>query len=884
MFRQILFDLRTLFRRRSVDRDLDEEIQFHIDKEVERHIQNGMPEADAQRKARLAFGGTAQTKEAYHDERRTRFFETLWQDLKYGLRVLIGKPGFTLVAVLTLALGIGANTAIFSVIYHVLIRPLPYQESHHLVTINHNASSAQVNFMAFSAKDFQDYRDQNQSFSGIVEHHGMSFLLLGGEQAERTQTGVVSWNFFDVMGVAPLLGRSFLESDEVHGAEAVLILSHEYWQHSHGGDPNIIGKSFQMNDRPHTVIGVLPPIPQYPVKSDVYMPTSACPTRSSELFKTNRKQRMLSVFGRLKPDVTMEQAQADLSLIGSRLRQTYPEAYPDGYTVTPVFLQDALTEDARPTLFILLATAGLVLLLACANVANLSLARLMRREREMAVRSALGAGRGRLIRQLLTESLIVALIGGGLGILLAYAGLDVLTAFVGRFTNRAGEIGIDTSVLLFTLSVSVITGIVFGLLPALSSRETLEPVLREGSGRATAGVSRQRLRSGLIVAQVTISFMLLIGAGLMVRSLIKLQQVKPGFDPENVLTMRLGPNWSKYSTPMQYQDLFRRVMERTASLPGVTRVSMGSTFPMNPLGITFGPMNMRFQIEGMPPVKQELAPQVDMRSATPGYFETIKLPLLQGRVFTPDDEQDTLPVAIINRTMARQYWENEDPVGKRFTMNDGRTWITIVGVVGDVKQYGLNQPTMPALYRPATQFGGGFRLLTRTTGDPITLTGSIRQIIRDLDPEVAIDQIQTLVQARDDSMAAPRTTTILLGLFAVLALVVTAAGIAGVIALSISQRTQEIGVRMALGASRIAVLGMMVRHGMSLVLLGMVIGGAGAWGLVRLMDTMLFDIEPTDPVTFVGVSLLLLLIAAGACLIPARRAASIDPMIALRAE
>src|SRR5437868_4211528 len=492
MFRKLLRIAQTVFRKNEMEREMDAELRFHLEMETTKNLERGMSVKEARLAALRSFGGLELTKEQCRDARGGRFIETLLQDLRYGARVLRRNPGFTLVALLTLALGIGANTAIFSVIYGVLMRPLPYADGNRLVILHQQAPLARVDDMGFSVKEINDYREQAQTLDAIVEHHSMSFILLGGEEAQRVSTAVVSANFFDMLGIKALYGRTFLPSDDEKGADAVLVLSYKYWKQQYKSDPNIVGRVFRMNDKPHTVVGVLPEIPQYPSESDVYMPTVACPTRSSERFIANRTFRMMNVFGKLKAGVTVEQAGAELAGIASNLQRTYPDAYPEnrGYAATLAPLQEELTRRAEPTFLILLGTAGLVLLIACANVANLTLARLMQREREMAIRAAMGAGGGRLIRQMLTESTMLALAGGALGLLVAAWGLQLLISFAARFTPRAHEISIDGFVLLFTVLVSLGTGLIFGLMPALGSDKNLSTALKRSEEHTSELQSR----------------------------------------------------------------------------------------------------------------------------------------------------------------------------------------------------------------------------------------------------------------------------------------------------------------------------------------------------------------------------------------------------------
>lgn len=825
-------------------------------------------------------------------------FESIWRDVRYGVRVLRRSPGFTLAAVVTLALGIGANAAIFSVIYGVLLRPLPYREGERLVVVRQQARLNNVNSLGFSVKEFFDYRDQSQTMESMVEHHSMNFILYGRDEPERVQTGVVSSNFFDVLGVKPLLGRTFTPEDERLGGEAVLMLSHKYWQRSHGADPNIVGRVFRMNNRPHTVIGVLPPIPEYPSESDVYMPTVNCPFRSSPQTIDNRQARLLSVvFGRLKPGATLEQAQSDIDKVAGNLQATYPENYPKniGYAAQAQGLGEALTQQARPTFLILLATTGLVLLIACANVANLNLARVLRRQPEIAMRTALGASRGRLIRQMLTESTLLSVGGGALGLLLASWGLPLLTSFAARFTNRTAEISIDSSVLLFALALSVGTGLVFGLLPALSfgkGTKSLAAALKEDGARSTAA-GKNRVRALLTVAQVAISFTLLIGAGLMLRSLIKLQQVDPGFNPENTLVMRLAPNWSRFintdpnnpnAATAQYAAYFKRLLERVSQQPGVAEAAVASTYPLNPAGLTQRPNGISVLIEGKPQDDGSAAPRLDARAVSPAYFRAVGLPLLRGRGFTEADDLNAPQVSIVNEATARHRWGSEDPVGKRVSFDNGQTWVTIVGVVGNVHQYGLDKEPADEIYGPVAQLAFGQFLVVKTKGDPMAASKSLRDAVHEVDIETAVDQVKTLQQALDDSVASPRLTAWLLGLFALVALVITAAGISGVMALAVTQRTREIGIRIALGASRTGIVTMIMRQGMTLVVVGLVIGVAGALALNGLVASLLYATPGADPLTFAAVSCLLMLVAGAACLIPSLRATAIDPMLTLRRE
>jgi putative ABC transport system permease protein len=802
------------------------------------------------------------------------------QDAGFALRMMRKNPWFTLAAVLTLGLGIGANSAIFSVVNAVLLKPLPYEHGDRLVVLQQRMGMMD---QPFSAADTNDYRGQSRSLDGLVEYHSMNFILLGRSEPEQVQTGVVSWNFFDVFGVKPLIGRTFRPEDERPGAPAVLMLSYEYWIKSFGGDPTVVNKLFTMNDKVHTVIGVLPPVPQYPDENDVYMPTTACPFRSRPSTIANRQSRMVQVFGRMKPGMSVSQAQADLSGVAANLQKAYPKDYPEGndYSVKPVALAEALTHNARPTMLVLLAAAGFVLLIACANVANLNLSRMVRRERELAVRAALGAGRVRMVRQLLTESFLLAVIGGGLGLLVSWGALSLLVSFAARFTPRAREIHMDSTVLFFTLAVAVLTSVLSGTAPALAARDTVVDGLKEGGVQSTIGVGRRRLRSLLIVAQVAVSFLLLIGAGLMLRSFVKLQHVDPGFQAENVLTMDIGLDFVKYDTDDKRRVFFESLLEKIQAQSGVKAAAASMMIPFT----TGRRMTGDFQIEGQAPAPGQALPQADFRVVSPTYFEALHIPILRGRGFLQTDRPGNPDVAILNRSAVSHLWGSRAPVGTRFSTDGGKTWTQVVGVVGDIKQYGLDKDVVDEIYVPLAQNPmGQSSLVIKTAVEPMSIARGVIELLHAVDPNQPAARVSSLEQVRAESVAAPRLTSNLLSLFALLALTIAATGIGGVMALAVGQRRHEIGVRMAIGARPAEILRMVLGQGMALALVGMAFGLLGAFALTRLLQTFLFEVGPTDPLTFVGVAIVLSAATLVACYVPARRAARVDPIIALRVE
>ncbi len=808
----------------------------------------------------------------------------LRQDVRYALRMMRKNLSYTTVAVLTLALGIGANTAIVSVINAVLLRPLPYQQGDQLLMLHQRAVKAGIAGLGYSVPEMNDYRQQSSTLSGIVEHHSMQFTLLSKDDATRVRTGVVSSGFFEMFGVKPILGRDFTPADDQPGAPAVLLLSYEYWKNHEHADPNIVGKTFRMNDRVHTVVGVLPQVPQYPSENDVYMPTSACPFRSRPQLIANRNGRMLSLFARMKSGVSVEHCKADLSVISSRMMQQHPEAYAKnmGIMTDAVPLHDELTHDARPMLLVLLGAAGCVLLIACANVANLTLARMAGREKELVLRSALGAGKGRLLRQLFTESLILGLLAAMIGVVLASQSLKLLVEFTARLTPRAREIHVDGYMLLFALVAAFLTSIVSGSVSALYSRQDLAAGLKDGTAQSTAGRHRVHARDVLVVCQVAFSFLLLVGAGLMLRSFSKLRNVDPGFVPQRALAMTVDLNWSKYTKPEQRLRAADQLLEKVKAQPGVLAAAISSSYPMDPDSV--GGWIRALMVEGRPLREGEHAPVAGMRSVSPAYFRALGIPLVAGRAFLDSDNHTAPVVVVLNRAAARHYWHDEDPIGHRISFDGGDSWAQVIGIVGDVREFGMDKEPGDEVYLAQAQTPALGTIVVRTADEALNMDNQMRRAVREIDPEIAIPNVQTMEQARNASMASPRVMTDLLGIFAALALAIAAFGIGGILALTVNQRLNEIGIRVALGAKPGDLLAMILGQGMALVLIGLVIGVVSATALTRMMKTLLFHVEPTDPLTFAAVSLVLAGAALLACYVPARRALRIDPLQALRSE
>ena len=800
--------------------------------------------------------------------------DILFQDADYALRMMRKELGFTLVVIVILGLAIGASTAAFTAANAILIQPLPFAGGNHLIHLMQQQPAVGVEDMAFSVKEIEDYRAQNHTLDAVVEFHAMTFSLLGGREPERVDTGVVSANFFQILGVSPLYGRTFIEEDERPSATPVLILSYNVWKRSFGGDPNVVGQKYSMNDKQHVVIGVLPPIPQFPSEVDVYMPTSACPTRSGEHALHERNWHMMEVFATLKPGVTLAQAQADMSQIADGLRKKYPDDYPatKGYAMHLAPVHQELTHEIRPVLTVLAASTGLLLLLACSNVAGIMLSRMLARTRELTVRTILGASRSRIVRSFVTEGVLLAAFGGVLGFVLAYWSLDILVNFTSRFTSLATQLQMTPQVILFCVMSSVACGVVVGLVPALAIRHSAVFVT-EGWGNANLpGRASLRARRILLVAQLALSVVLLVGAGLTLRTLLQLEHIDAGFKASGVLTARIYVLNSKH--PLFFNDL----LERARKLPGVQSAALASTFPLY-VRDTEGSAIVEIRDTEVP----DRSP-INGRVVTPDYFRTIGIRLEAGREFTEHDDGKPAPVVIINQHMANHYWPNQNPLGKQISISRDE-WLTIVGVVSDVRQQGLDKEPVDEVYGTlAEAHRNAMSILLRSSQTSPELAQQVAWIVHDLDPDAVITDVQPMMLVRMNSLASRRTTAVFLSIFAVVALCITASGISGMMALTVGERQHEIGVRLAMGATAIKLIGSMMRQALTLIAAGLGAGFGVAWLLSSSMSGVIFGVEPRDSVTFAASSALLLIVAAASSFVPLTRVAKLDPVVLLKAE
>ncbi|MEW6735011.1 MAG: ABC transporter permease [Acidobacteriota bacterium] len=814
--------------------------------------------------------------------------ETLWQDLRYSFRMLQTNPGFMVVAIFCLALGIAANSTIFSLVNAVLLRPLPYRNSNRLVIVWGNFFNLGMERIGAKAAEFVDYREQNQSFDQIAAFNNLDFNLTGVDQPERIAGAGVTTSLFPLLDVQAKIGRTFLPEENQPGHNNVVLLSYGLWQRRFGADPNLIGKAITLDGRSYTVVGIMPIDFQFPHSSlpfgtpaELWVPLAF----TTEQITERQGSYNYLVIARLKPNIELEQARADMEIIGRRLEQYNrgPNGEDGGWRPTIVLLQEEAVRNGKTVLLILLGVVALVLLIACCNVANLLLVRATARQKEIAIRIALGATRFRLIRQLLTESLLLALLGGFSGLLLAFWGTQLLVALSPENLPRVKEVSWDGRVIIFTITLSLLTGIIFGLVPALQvSKPNLNETLKEGSGSITGSLRRNRILSMLVIGEVAIAVVLLIGAGLMIKSFLTLQQVDPGLNSQGVLTIELSLTSSKYQNDLKVTDFYDQLINRIKVLPGVQSVGMSSILPLSGIAV-----DDPFSIEGRPLDMNKLT-IAGHQVISPNYFQTLNIPFIRGHDFTPQDITGSPAVAIINEKMAETFWPNEDPLGKRIKLGAPQApgdWITVIGVVANIPHRGLDSDPQPDWYLPHLQSPSrNMYLVVRTTVAPMSLTAAIQTAVVDIDKEQPVANMKTIDQVIATSVVPRRFNMFSLGIFATIALALAAAGIYSVISYSVAQRRREIGIRMVLGAQWTDVLKLVMRQGMTLALIGIGIGLIAAFSLTRLMSGLLYRISATDPETFVVVLLVLIVVALLACYIPTRRATKVDPIATLRCE
>ena len=860
--------------RQHKDEELDAEIQQHLDEAVRDRMARGESAEQAQAKARREFGNVGLVKEVTREMWGWATLERLGQDLRFGLRMLRKNPGFSLIAILTLALGIGANTAIFSVINAVLLRPLPYDHAEQLVMV-YTRTQREVR-QPVSWPDLRDWQEQNQSFSDLAAFVPQSVNLTGRAEPGRVIGGFVSANFFTLLRVNPALGRAFTQGEDEAGAERVAIVNHAVWRDRFGADPNLVGQTVTLNGQVFTIVGVMPEGFRSPYSEvDVWLPIHHHPG-----FLLDRRASILEVLGRLKPQVTIQQAQTEMEVLAARLAQQYPATNAER-SVSLYGLQSLLVEPVQAKLWVLFAAVGFVLLIACANVANLTLSRALTRQREITLRVALGASRPRIVRQLLTESLLLSLAGSLVGLGLGKWGMDALVANSSVSLPPGVAVTIDPYVFGFAFGLALLTGIGFGLFPALRlSRPDLHHVLKEGGRISGLGTTGNRFRDSLVVTQVALAFVLLIGAGLMVRSFVHLLRVNPGFEAKNVLTLEYRLPRNKYPDPQQQWRFHQQVVANVTALPGVQAAAV---FFSVPNGAGIGTTEFMLPDRPTPPAGQW--PQAQTNRADAHYFRTMNIPLHRGRVFVEQDHPQSPPVIVINETMARRFWPDEDPVGKSVTLQEPKLTATVIGVVGDVKHNGLAEPAQPQLYLSFAQQPHIFAsLAVRTTSDALMFSNAVRNAIWAIDKDQPVWKVRTMEWLLDRANGSQRFLMQVLAALAILALILAAVGIYGVLSYAVSQQTRDIGIRLALGAQTHDILTLVLKRGVGLVLLGVTMGCVTSLAMTRLISGLLFGVTATDPLTFGGIALLLTLVAILACWVPARRATKVDPIIALRHE
>ncbi len=816
--------------------------------------------------------------------------EAIMRDVRHAMRGLRKNPGYALVFIVTLGLGIGANTAMFSAVNGVLLRPLPHADGDRLVYLRQSALLADTENALFSVPEIDDYRRGAPSLEAVAEFSALTFTMLGYDAPRLVRAGIVTGNYFEVMGLSATLGRTVGIEDAGEGAPAVIVLSDAYWRSAFGADPGIIGTTVEMNGRIATFVGVAEPAPPYPEATDIYVNLATSPHHLDASMSHDRRHRMTEVFARLAPAATVESLRTEVSTITARIHEEYPEAYAatSGFDVTVTPLKTQLTARARPTLLLLLGTAFFVLIIACANLANLTLTRVLRRDHELAIRVALGGSRAALRRELLVESLVLASAGAALGLLLASVSLNLLISFAERFTSRASEIALDPSVFAFALVAAVFASVFFTMVPPLPDGDGVSRALTKSGTRSTVGAGAKRAQRALVVAQIGTSFVLLVGAGLLLRTMMHLNRIDPGFDAAQILSMDIPPN-ALMRADEETRNRYLAIVEDVRALPGVDDAALAMSVPLSSSG-NFTTMTMEMAVEGDVLVPGAPQPRADFRVVSSGYFSTMGIELLRGREFTSTDVGDAQLVVVINESMARTHFGERDPLGQRIAWTNPLVsagppeWRTVVGVAADTKDGGLVAEVFHAMYMPYQQMLLAGALVVRVSGDPVAVAPAVREAILAHDSNQAIDNVMTIAALSSESVAPQRLNALLLGGFAVLALVIAAVGIGGVLAFSVGSRTREFGVRCALGARRQQVWSGVVTEGVTLAALGVSLGTVVAVVMTRFISGLLVGVQALDPVTFVAVGLLLGGVAIIAAWVPAWRAASVTPMEALAAE
>ncbi|MFI5235272.1 MAG: ADOP family duplicated permease, partial [Gemmatimonadales bacterium] len=874
------------------DADLQDELRSHLELEIAELIRRGLPPEEARRQALLTSGGLTQAAEAVRDQRGLPWLDGIVADLRYALRSLRQSPAFTTVVVLTLALGIGANTAIFSVVRGVLLKPLPHRDGDRLLYLRQSVDGPGGDNIAFSVPEINDFREGAKSLGAIAQFSPYTVTLQGTDDAVRLNVGLVTGNYFEVMGLAAVLGRLTGPEDDGPGVPAVMVLTNEFWRRRFGADPAVIGRQLRLDGTSVTVIGVLQPAPSFPGRVDALLNMVISPHHLSAEMIQGRTHRMTEIMARLAPGATVPQATAEIGAVYARMEADHPDAYDPGshYRVAVIPFKEVLGERARLTLWLLMAAAAFVLIISAANVANLTLMRGVQREQELVVRAALGAGVARLRRLLLAENLVLTLLGAGLGVLLAIGGVRLLTSLAARYSPRAGEIRLDGVVLGYTTALAVGLALLLSFLASLPKEGALAPWIAAGTRRVSGSLKKQRLQRGLVVVQIAVSVMLLAGAGLLTRTMIELANVSTGLKTEQVLAMEVpivAPARATLTDFIDARERYQRMQREVQALPGVVEAGVGSTIPLRT-----SPIQLEVKAEGRALGVGEAIPRAEYRTADPLYFSAAGIPLLKGRPFAATDRDSSGRVVIINQVLASRLFPGEDPIGKRiawtgdvlrFTPFSG-DWRTVVGVVGTTQDGGLDAKPGPVVFMPFTQeFAFTGVLVIRADSDVAGLAAAAARVARAIAPAAPVENLLTVAQIKDQSVSPRRLNAALVSLFGLLAVLIAAVGIAGVLAFSVSARTSEIGIRMSLGADSGLIQRMILREGGVLLGIGLVLGVAGAFLGARIIRGLLFGVAPYDPTTFLGVTVLMAAIGVAACWLPALRAARISPAITMRA-